>query len=126
MSRIKSKNTKIELVVRKYLFAKGYRYRLNDRTLPGKPDIVMRKYKTVIFIHGCFWHRHSGCKEATVPKTRTDFWEKKFQANIRNDQKNEKLLRDMGWNVIVVWECQIENDFENTMSELINQITVSN
>lgn len=122
MSRIKGKNTKIELAVRRYLFNRGYRYRLHVRNLPGKPDIVLKKYKTAIFVHGCFWHRHSGCKDATTPKTRTDFWEKKFQVNTRNDKINTELLEQMGWRVIVVWECQIAGSFKDTMSELIKQL----
>ncbi|HWQ96703.1 MAG TPA: very short patch repair endonuclease [Negativicutes bacterium] len=122
MSRIKSKNTKIELAVRKYLFAKGYRYRLHVRNLPGKPDIVLKKYKTVIFVHGCFWHRHAGCRDATTPKTRLDFWENKFQVNAKNDRRNTELLEQMGWQVIIVWECQINGRFEETMSTLIKQL----
>lgn len=123
MSRIKGKNTKIELAVRKYLFARGYRYRLHVRNLPGKPDIVLKKYKTVVFVHGCFWHRHAGCRDATTPKTRTEFWEDKFQANIRNDRKNTELLKQMGWKVVVVWECQITGRFEETMRELVSNFS---
>lgn len=123
MSRIKCKNTQIELAVRKYLFARGYRYRLHVRNLPGKPDIVLKRYNTVIFIHGCFWHRHAGCKDATVPKTRTEFWENKFQANVRNDKNNIELLEQLGWKVIVIWECQIKGRFEETMSELIANLS---
>lgn len=122
MSRIKGKNTQIEMAVRKYLFAKGYRYRLHVRNLPGKPDLVLKKFKTVIFIHGCFWHQHAGCKDATTPKTRTDFWENKFQTNIRNDRKNTELLEQMGWKVLILWECQIEGHFEETMRELIDNL----
>lgn len=123
MSRIKGKNTQIELAVRRYLFSRGYRYRLHVRNLPGKPDIVLKKYKTVVFVHGCFWHRHAGCKDATTPKTRTEFWENKFQANLRNDRKNTELLEQMGWKVVVVWECQIIGRFEETMGELVNSLS---
>lgn len=124
MSRIKGKDTQIELAVRKYLFAKGYRYRLHVRTLPGKPDIVLKKYKTVIFIHGCFWHRHVGCKNTTIPKTRTEFWEDKFKTNIQNDIKHTKLLEQMGWKVIVIWGCQIEDCFEETMAGVIAKLSI--
>ena len=122
MSRIKGKDTKIELAVRKYLFSKGFRFRVHVRNLPGKPDIVLKKYNTVVFIHGCFWHRHPGCKEATTPKTRVEFWESKFQTNIRNDTINTEALLQMGWQVIIIWGCQIENHFSETMSELVEQI----
>lgn len=115
MSRVHSKNTSIELKVRKWLFQNGYRYRVNVKNLPGKPDIVMRPYNTVIFIHGCFWHRHQGCKDATIPKTRTDFWEAKFEKNMLNDKKNQEKLQAMGFRVIVLWECEIEKSFEKTM-----------
>lgn len=123
MSRIHGKDTAIELKVRKYLFGKGFRFRKNDPRLPGKPDIVLPKYKTVVFIHGCFWHRHKNCKDATTPKTRTDFWEKKFQKNVENDTLNQKLLENSGWKVVVLWECDINHRFEKTMDCLINQIT---
>lgn len=122
MARIKSKNTQIELAVRKYLFARGFRYRLHVRNLPGKPDLVLKKYKTVIFVHGCYWHQHAGCKYATIPKTRIEFWKNKFQANIRNDSKNTELLEQMGWRVLIVWECQILRDFEATMNELVDSL----
>ena len=88
MSKIRGKDTKIEVKVRKHLFSQGFRFRKNDKKLAGKPDIVLPKYKTVIFIHGCFWHRHENCKDATTPKTRVDFWEEKFSKNIENDKKN--------------------------------------
>ena len=122
MSRIKGKDTKIELAVRKYLFSKGFRYRINVRSLPGKPDVVLKKYNAVIFVHGCFWHRHPSCKEATSPKTRTEFWERKFQANIKNDSIHTEALHQMGWRVIVLWECQIENRFEDTMYALVEEL----
>ncbi len=122
MARIKSKNTQIELAVRKYLFTRGFRYRLHVRNLPGKPDLVLKKYNTVIFVHGCYWHQHAGCKYATIPKTRIEFWKNKFQANIRNDSKNTELLEQMGWRVLIVWECQILRDFEATMNELVDSL----
>lgn len=115
MSRIKGKDTKIEVIVRKYLFNKGYRFRKNDKRYPGKPDIVLPKYKTVIFVHGCFWHRHTGCKDATIPKTRTEFWNDKFEKNVRNDEVKQEQLEQMGWKVIVIWECELEKNFLKTM-----------
>lgn len=115
MSRIKGKDTKIEVIVRQYLFSKGYRFRKNDKRYPGKPDIVLPKYKTVIFVHGCFWHRHPGCKNATVPKTRTEFWNDKFEKNVRNDKIKQEQLEQMGWKVIVIWECELEKNFSQTM-----------
>ena len=109
MSRIRNKNTKPEIVVRSLLHRMGYRFTVNatnNRKLPGKPDIVLPKYKTVIFVHGCFWHRHKGCKETTTPKSRTEWWQAKFDGNVARDRKNQRLLRKDGWKVIVVWECQ--------------------
>lgn len=102
MSRIKGKDTKIEVEVRKYLFSKGYRFRKNDKRYPGKPDIVLPKYHVAIFVHGCFWHRHEGCKDATTPKTRTEFWLEKFDKNVKNDQIKQEKLRELGWKVIVI------------------------
>ena len=101
MSHIRGKNTSLEITVRKRLFADGFRYRINVPDLPGKPDIVLPKYRTVIFVNGCFWHRHN-CKRATIPKTNTDYWIKKFENNVKNDEKNYALLRNLGWHVIVV------------------------
>ena len=122
MSKIKYHDTSIEIKVRKYLFSQGFRYRKNVKSLPGKPDIVLSKYKTVIFINGCFWHRHPGCKYATTPSSHQEFWQKKFTANVKNDQKNHKLLTESGWNVIVLWECEIEHDFVNLMIKLIKEL----
>ena len=123
MSRIKGKDTKIEVSVRKYLFAKGFRFRKNDKRYPGKPDVVLPQYKTAIFVNGCFWHRHPGCKDATVPKTRTEFWIEKLNKNVANDEKNIRLLTDDGWLVIVVWECELEKNFEEIMEKTIKRIT---
>lgn len=122
MSQIKGKDTKIEVAVRKYLFSKGYRFRKNDKRYPGKPDIVLPKYKTMIFVHGCFWHRHEGCKDATIPKTRTEFWLDKFEKNVKNDILNQEKLKNLGWNVIVIWECEIEKDFIGTMEGIEKNI----
>lgn len=106
MSRVRSKDTKPELVVRSILHRNGYRFRLHKKGLPGKPDIVLAKYHTVIFVHGCFWHRHKNCPDATIPKTRTDFWSQKFSQNVERDKKVQTALRKLGWNVIIVWECE--------------------
>ena len=113
MSAIKSKNTKPEIAVRKLLHSMGYRFRLHRKDLPGSPDIVLPKYKTVIFVHGCFWHRHENCKYATTPKTRKEFWEKKFRENINRDKLNQENLSSKGWKIIIVWECEIKDkDFD--------------
>jgi len=126
MSKIHGKDTKIEVKVRKYLFSKGFRYRNNVGKLPGKPDIVLPKYNTVIFVHGCFWHRHENCKDATTPKTRTEFWEQKFASNVANDKKNITALRNDGWKVIVVWECEVDHSFDTTMSYIVEKILERN
>ena len=108
MSAIKSKNTKPEITVRKLLHSMGYRFRLHKKDLPGSPDIVLPKYKTVIFVHGCFWHRHQNCKYASNPKTRREFWEKKFKENIERDKKTQEKLKNLGWKTNIVWECEIK------------------
>ena len=118
MSRIKAKDTSIEIRVRKWLYHHGYRYRKNVSTLPGKPDIVLKSYNTVIFIHGCFWHRHPNCKDATIPKTRTEFWQSKFAKNIANDKKNTQKLEEMGFRVLIIWECEINRHFDETVSKI--------
>ncbi|MDQ1806251.1 DNA mismatch endonuclease Vsr [Chryseobacterium sp. CKR4-1] len=120
MSKIKGKDTKPEILVRKFLFAHGFRYRLHDKKLLGKPDIVLRKYNAVIFVHGCFWHGHDGCKKFVIPKTRTDFWLNKIKTNISNDNKNIEALKKDGWNVIIIWECEIKNEIR--MQKLLKQI----
>ena len=108
MSRIKSKNTKPEMIVRKFLHANGFRYRLHVNDLPGKPDIVLPKYRTVIFVNGCFWHGHEGCRYATIPKTRSEWWEKKINNNIKNDETVRHKLKIDGWKVINIWQCSIK------------------
>lgn len=122
MSRVKGKDTKFEILVRKYLFAKGFRFRKNDARYPGKPDIVLPKYNTVIFINGCFWHGHKGCKKAAIPKSNTEFWQRKLHNNVVNDQINNKLLCEKGWNVIVLWECELIKKFDFIMEQLIKKI----
>lgn len=122
MSHIRGKNTKIELKVRSYLHRRGFRFRVNDKRYKGTPDIVLPKYKTVIFINGCFWHNH-GCKYSSVPKSNVEFWEEKFNRTKKRDEETINELRKDGWNVIVLWECEIQNDFEEKMflvEEVIN------
>ena len=127
MSKIKGKNTSIEVMCRKYLFSRGFRYRKNLRTLPGTPDIVLKKYKTVIFVNGCFWHHHEGCKKARIPKTHTDFWQNKIDRNIKNDQLYTQQLIELGWKVIVIWECELsKKEFQTTMERIISEILASN
>lgn len=121
MSHIRGKNTSIELKVRKRLYHDGFRYRINVKELPGKPDIVLPKYRTVIFINGCFWHRHN-CKLATTPKSNSEYWKKKFSRNIENDISNQLKLRNLGWHVIILWECEIKEDFNALISQLENEL----
>lgn len=123
MSMIKGKNTKPEILVRKFLFANGYRYRLHAKNLPGKPDIVLPKYKTVIFVHGCFWHGHEGCRYYVVPKTRTDWWLNKINGNIANDERKKLALKKEGWRIITLWECELKPDKrEVTLQKLLKKI----
>jgi len=112
MSRVKGKDTKPEMLVRRFLHAKGFRYKLHDKSLPGKPDIVLPKYKTVIFIHGCFWHGHKNCKKATLPKTRTVWWRNKIARNIIVDDNAIKQLRKTKWRIIIIWQCKLKNDWQ--------------
>jgi len=125
MRKIKGKDTSIEILVRKRFFMDGLRYRKNYSKLPGKPDIVLPNYKTAIFVHGCFWHRHAGCKRATTPKTRQDYWIPKIESNLANDKKNTAELELMGWRVLVIWECEIKKSFEETMTRVINEIHIT-
>ena len=122
MSCIKGKGTKPEEIVCKYLFSQGFRYRKNDKRLPGTPDIVLPKYKTVIFVNGCFWHGHAGCKYFVWPKNNEEFWKKKIEANIFRDQKKTKALEEQGWKVIVVWECKLKKDAELALSKIVNEM----
>jgi len=107
MAAITGKNTRPELALRRFLHALGYRFRLHRKDLPGKPDIVMPKLRTCIFVHGCFWHRHAGCRYATTPKTRREFWAAKFSRNVERDLENVQALEAKGWTVMIVWECEI-------------------
>lgn len=120
MSRIKSKNTKPEEIVRKFLFSKGYRYRKNDKRFPGTPDIVLPKYKTVIFVNGCFWHGHQGCKYFVWPKSNEQFWRNKIEQNVQRDFINQNKIKALGWRVITVWECNLKKDRRE--AELYNLI----
>nr|WP_268989423.1 DNA mismatch endonuclease Vsr [Methanosarcina barkeri] len=124
MSKIRGKETKPEILVRKFLFSEGFRYRINDERYPGKPDIVLPKYNTVVFIHGCFWHGHEGCKASKLPKTNSEFWEKKISDNVTRDRKNIKILISDGWNVIIVWQCEIKSKSkrEERLKLLVKQI----
>jgi len=124
MRQIKGKNTKPEMVVRKFLFSKGFRYRLHAKNLPGKPDIVLPKYKTIIFVHGCFWHGHEGCKYYVVPKTRTEWWLNKINTNKRNDEKAKALLKKAGWKILIIWECELKPAaIDYTLQKLIAKIS---
>ena len=122
MSAIKSKNTKPEIKVRKILHSMGYRFRLHSKDLPGSPDIVLPKYKTVIFVHGCFWHRHENCKYASTPKTRKEFWEVKFRENIKRDKMHQENLSSKGWKIMIVWECEINDKNFDLKRLLKNEI----
>jgi len=124
MSQIRSGNTKPELLVRKFLHANGFRYKLHDKTLPGKPDIVLPKYRTIIFVHGCFWHGHANCKYFIVPQTRTQWWIDKINRNKANDAKAVKALKKEGWKVITVWECQLKPaKVEKTLNTLVAKLS---
>lgn len=109
MSRIRSKNTNPEIIVRSFLHRLGYRFRLHQKNLPGKPDIVLAKYKTIIFVHGCFWHRHKGCKYCTTPSVRQDYWLVKFDRNVKKYRNDRYQLKKLGWKVITIWECDTKN-----------------
>jgi len=125
MSRIKGKDTKPEMLVRRFLHANGYRYKLHDKKLPGKPDIVLKKYQTVVLIHGCFWHGHkiSNCKLSKMPKSNVSYWHPKIKNNKLRDIKNKKILKQMGWNLIEIWECQlVGNKKQKTLNALINKL----
>lgn len=123
MSKIRNKDTKPEIIVRKFLFSKGFRYRIHDKKLPGKPDIVLPKYRTVIFVHGCFWHGHEECKYYIVPKTRTDWWLNKINGNRAKDVLNFNQLEEKGWKIITIFECELKGDKKDkTLNELITNI----
>lgn len=123
MSRIKGKDTKPEEVVRKYLFSQGFRYRKNDKRLPGKPDIVLSKYKTAIFINGCFWHKHEGCRYFVWPKSNPEFWREKIEGTVERDKKKTAELVAAGWRVLIIWECELKPAVkDDTLKHLCEQL----
>jgi len=123
MSRIRNKDTKPELIVRRFLYSKGFRYRLHDKNLPGKPDIILPKLKTVISIHGCFWHGHDGCKYFVVPKTRTDWWLNKINGNKQKDIENFNILQNFGWRVIIIFECELRtSNLDDTLNKVLGEL----
>mgnify|MGYP001194828174 FL=1 len=124
MSKVASKDTKPELLVRSFLHRAGFRFRIHGKKLPGRPDLVLPKHQAVVFVHGCFWHRHNGCTKATMPATRVAFWREKFERNVARDLTNQADLRNLGWRVIVLWECEIATiaDREDRLSRLISEI----
>lgn len=119
MSKIKSGHTVPEVLFRKALFRKGFRYSLNNKKLPGKPDLVLPKYKTLIFVHGCFWHHHKNCNFARIPKSNIKFWKAKILGNVSRDALNRKRLKNIGWQVITVWECDVKSHLEKTINKVI-------
>lgn len=123
MAGIGSKDTTPELRLRRELHARGFRYRLHDRKLPGRPDLVLSRYRAAVFVHGCFWHRHEGCRYATMPATRSEFWADKFQANVTRDARVEQMLLDAGWRVALVWECSLKRSTALVVSELSDWLT---
>lgn len=124
MSHVSGKETKLEMQVRQFLFSKGFRFRKNVKSLPGTPDIVLTKYKTIIFVHGCFWHGHEGCRKAHLPSTNVEFWQTKIERNKERDRRKIEELESLGWKVIIVWQCELKNksDQEARMNLLRNQI----
>ena len=127
MSRIKSRDTTPEMIVRRLLFSMGYRYRVNAKKLPGKPDIVFTRKRKAIFVHGCFWHRHKDCKKATIPQSRKEFWEEKFKRNVSRDRENCKALKSDGWKILLVWECELTNAQKRfqRLADLVSEINHS-
>ena len=122
MSKVKSKNTKPELQVRSWLHKRGFRFRLHRKDLPGIPDIILPKYKIAIFVHGCFWHQHPGCKKATIPRTNHKFWKQKLERNVERDNEHDDQLKRQGWKVITLWECDVKKDIEQIMKLVECQI----
>ncbi|WP_312439688.1 DNA mismatch endonuclease Vsr [Janthinobacterium sp.] len=126
MSGIQSKNTKPEMTVRRYLHAQGFRYRLHARDLPGSPDLLLPKYRVAIFVHGCFWHRHTGCRYATQPASNIERWKTKFQSNVERDVKNLAALQEKGWRVLVIWECELKRESLDRLQRLAREISQKN
>lgn len=124
MSKIRGKNTKPEMILRSQLFRHGFRFRIHQKNLQGKPDIVLAKYKTVIFVHGCFWHYHKDCREGKIPPTNTSFWKIKLDKNVQRDEEHKLQLEKLGWQVIIVWECDIEHKLQNVLHKIIQTLKV--
>jgi DNA mismatch endonuclease, patch repair protein len=122
MSRIRSRDTGPERQLRSMLHRAGFRFRLHDRSLPGTPDIVMKRHSAVILVHGCYWHRHDGCSNATTPSTRTDFWKSKFEATVARDKRNSDALKELGLRVIVIWECELKKNPDTVLSDIRNRL----
>ena len=120
MAAIKGKDSKPEIIVRRYLHKLGYRFRLHRKDLPGKPDIALPRFKTVIFVHGCFWHRHEQCRNSVMPKSNVSFWRKKLGGNVARDRMNVELLKEQGWKVLIIWECEVKNEI--FLHNLVKQI----
>ena len=125
MKKIKGKNTKPEKILRSALFRKGYRFRIHRKDLPGNPDIVFPKYKTAVFVHGCFWHFHEDCREGRIPSTNTEFWNNKLSKNIERDKRNINALEEAGWRVLVIWECEIEKNIDDTIQKVMQNLNFS-
>ena len=123
MSGVRSENTKPELILRRELHRMGLRYRLHVKDLPGKPDLVFPRYRTVVFVNGCFWHQHKGCKKATIPTTRRNWWKEKLEGNVIRDEKVRHTLRELGWKVFIVWECEVTKSTQKVATVLEEQIT---
>lgn len=122
MSRIRGRDTRPELLLRSLLHRAGFRFRLHAKQLPGRPDVVLPKYKAAIFVHGCFWHRHPGCQNATTPSTRREFWQEKLDGNVSRDARNRADLEAAGWTVLTVWECELKADAESVVSQLAREL----
>ncbi len=122
MAAIKSKNTKPELFVRKLLFSLGYRFRLHRSDLPGKPDIILKKYNTAVFVHGCFWHQHQGCKRSNIPKSNLKYWTNKLSRNVQRDKENKRMLKKAGWKIFIIWECECKMPDKLT-AKLVKQLS---
>lgn len=122
MSRIRGRDTQPELQLRSLLHRAGFRFRLHEKKLPGRPDIILPRYRTVIFVHGCFWHRHSGCRNATTPSTRREFWQEKFDGNVGRDARNRSDLEAAGWTVLTVWECELKANAEGVVRRLSHEL----